>query len=176
MQQQIARPVVAVDDRCGIFGGNVRRKPIDEALHRVDAFGFRRPVLRRPPMHLTRDVIARFSVVREAGRTPIDLVKAREHFDHRPKDRAALLSRMVRQRCVDDRMAVDVLHDEERRADDAEVLAEQMRFGNGNTAFLQRRHDLILALDRVRRRKQVAGWFSAKHQRCGRSFDVIGRI
>src|SRR5205085_8702664 len=110
------------------------------------------------------DVIARFSVVFEAYSPPVHGVETRQHLDHRAIDRAAIRRRAMRQRRIDHWMAFDVLHDEEWRADDAGILTEQNHFRHRHIAGVKRGHHFVLALDGVRRWKQLAGWFPAKHE------------
>ena len=129
-------------------------------------------------MHLPGDVIARFSVVFEARCAPVHHVQTRQHLDYRPVDRAAILRRTVRQRRIRHRTAFDILHEEERRSDDARILTEQVRFRHRDFARAERGHHFVLAFDRVCRWQELSRWFSAEHESrlVSAALDEVRRI
>ncbi len=72
--------------------------------------------------------------------------------------------------------AVDIGHDEERRADDGFVGAVEHRLGDREALRVQRADDAVLAVDRVRGRQQLAGRLSPQHIAAQRRFQHVGRI
>jgi hypothetical protein len=123
MEDHVVEPEVAMHDGGFIARRNVLRQPREQVVHRRDGFRLRRSILVAPALDLPCEVVARTAVVREADRRIVDRMQERDHTIHLVVQRRALLAPDARQRLVPEDASVDVVHDEERRAEDARVFA-----------------------------------------------------
>src|SRR6266545_4646136 len=178
MENQVVHAVIAVDHRRFVARRNVFRQPGDQSVHGLDWFGLRSPVLPAPAPDLPREIVARFSEIREACSRVIYPVERRDHAVHLRVDRGALGRRHARKRRVPQHAALDVLHDVERAPDDALVLAQAIGARHGNARLSERRDHAELALHRVRRGKELRRrtGLGAQHVVFSRAADQIGRV
>ena len=176
VHDQIARPVVAVDDGCLVVVGDVVGEPREQAVHFRDLVGARRLVLAAPTADLARDVVAFLAVVAEAQPPPIDPVQARQHVGHRVVERAAAIRRKRRPRRVLIDRSLHIVHHVEGRADDVGVLAEVMDARHRHVGLGQRREDAVFPLHQMGRRQQRARRLLAQHETPRGPLDQIGRV
>ena len=164
VHDQIARPVVAVDDGGLVIVGDVVGQPREQAVHFGDLVGARRLVLAAPATYLAGDIVALPPEVGEAERAPVDPVQARQHVGHRVVERAAAIRRKRGPgRVLIDR-SLHIVHHVEGRADDVGVLAEVMDARHGHVGLGQRREDAVFPLHQMGRRQQRARRLLAQHE------------
>ncbi len=159
MHDQIAEAKIAVRDRGLVISRDVLRQPFDEPIHFGNRIDDRGLVLLGPARNLPRDVRLRTPVVAETDCVVIDLVQARHHLVHRIVNARALLAAQARQQRVDEDAPLDIVHHEERSADDALIDAQQMRARHRHIGVRERGQDAIFALDLMRRLQQGAAGF-----------------
>ena len=176
VHDQIARPVVAVDDGGLVVVGDVVGEPRQQAVHFGYLVGARRLVLAAPAADLARDVAALPSEVGEAERAPLDPMQPRQHVGHRAVDRAPL----TRRKRGPGRVLIDgarhIVHHVKGRADDVGVFAQVMHLRHRHVGLGQRREDAVFPLDQMRRRQQHARRLLAQHEAPLRPLDQIGRV
>jgi hypothetical protein len=153
-----------VHNRGATIVGDVRREPGNQTFHGVNAFSLGCAVLRRPPVHLSRHVIAGPSEVAESGGAPIDVMKARQRLAHRVINGSPIVWCAIGKGRVRHGMTLHVVHDKKRRADDIGVFTQKMGLRNWHAGTMQRGHHLVFTFNGVRRRQQGAGWFASKDQ------------
>ena len=168
--------VIAVRDRRLVAGGNIAPEPFDQAIHLGNLVDLRRFVLLRPARKLPRDVCLRTAVVAETDRAKIDLVQASEHVVHRVVAGRALARARVGHHRIAHDAPLDEIHHEERGADDAGVLAQQMRARDRHVGRRERLDDSIFALDLMGRREQSPRRFLAHDETRVRSLEQKGGI
>lgn len=108
----------------------------------------------------------------------VHLVEAREHLNRRLPQRRALLGAHTGHGKVLKDAAVEKLHDVKWRADDAVVLAERVRLGDGNVGVAEGVDDAVLAVDTVRRLGEELPWWLLAHDKLVASGvgDLICRV
>ena len=111
----------------------MRRQPGDQPLHLLDRCGLRRAVLFRPALDLPRHVILAAAVIAKPDRGRIEAVQPRQRRVHGVIDLRALGRIGRRHLRLPEHAALDIGHDEERRADDALVGAIEQRLGDRKT-------------------------------------------
>src|SRR5207237_2439873 len=72
--------------------------------------------------------------------------------------------------------ALDEAHDVERGADDVFVLAQQNWLGDREALRVKAADRAELAVDRMRRRQQLAGWLAAQDVTACRRLEEVGRV
>ena len=157
MHDQIAETKIAVRDGGLIVRRNVHRQPFDEPIHFGNRIDDRGLVLFGPARDLPRDVRLRTAVVAKPNRVVIDFVQARHHLVHRIVNAGALLAAQARQQRVDKDAPLDIIHHEERSADDALIDAQQMGARDRQVGVRERGQNAIFALDLMRRLQQRTG-------------------
>jgi hypothetical protein len=90
-------------------------------------------------------------------------MQPRQRGIHGVIDRCALGGLGIGHVRLPDDAAFDVIHDIERRAGDAEIIAVNERRGDREALGMQRADDAELAVDRVRGRQQLARRLSPQH-------------
>jgi predicted ATPase/DNA-binding SARP family transcriptional activator len=173
----VAEAVVAVHDRGGRAVGHRRAQRLaDLEAGRQLARGVDLPEP-RPPAQLALEVAGRLAQGLEAARAPVDGVQLGQRV-HELEAEAAALGRRVevrRQRLADDRPD-DLLHDVERRADHAVVLAHREDPWNAHAAPRQAGLDARLA-DHVVRGGRQRGRGRAAHDDAGPvALDEVGQV
>ena len=104
------------------------------------------PPLAAPQSHLSREIALGAAEVGEAGGLHVDLVQRSESVDQGPRHDVRLLGcERARVLGICDHPAVDEVHEQERDADDVEVLAEPVDGGNGVSRPAEPRQDRVLA-------------------------------
>ena len=122
-------------------------------------------VLLGPAVDLARDVIAGPAEIAETERCVIDAMQARDDVVERVVDaRARSARREPGKRRLPEHAALDVIHDVEGGADDALVEAQRVRARHRHIGLGERGDDAVLAIDRVRRRQQLARRLAAQHE------------
>src|SRR3954469_5020939 len=151
----VAEPVVAVHDGRRWALGHRRLEPladleaVGELARRVDL------PQARPAAELALEVAGRLAEPVEPARRVVDGVEVDEAVDELEAEPAALVGRVDRLRDpVGDDRANDLLHDVERRADDAVVLADGEDLRHAHAAAAQADLDVRLAHHVVRGRRQ----------------------
>jgi hypothetical protein len=103
-------------------------------------------------------------------------MQPRQHRVHGVVDRGALGGVGLRHVRLPDDAARDVVHDVERRANDAFILAVDERRSDRKALRVERGNDPELAIDRVRRRQQLARRLASQHAAPRASFEQISRV
>ena len=165
MHDQVVEPEVAVNDRARIVRDDVARQPVDQPVHRVDGLRFRRAILLRPAPDLALEIVARLAVVAEADGPEVHVVQPRDHRVDVVPQRGAFRRVELRQRRVPEMAAVGKFHDEERRADDAAIVAVAIGARHRHVGLAERRDHAVFAIDGVRRRQELAFRLLAQHVR-----------
>ncbi len=157
--------------RRGVF-----RQPFDQLVHRRDRLGFRRLVLLGPATDGALEIIARLAVIPEARRLMVDGVQLGECGVGCVIDRAALIGAEIGQIRVPEDPACNEIHDVERRADDAVILAQAKHVRRGEALFAQRLHHPVFAIHRVRGRQQLSRRLAAQHVLRPRGGELVGGV
>jgi len=177
VEHQVAEPVVAVRDGRLVARRDMVGKPCGQALDVGNIASLRRLVLAGPARHLTGEVIARLAIVGKADGAPVDLMQTHERVVHGIVDRRTLRGRRVREARLVEDAAIEPLHHVKRRADDRAVVAEQQRLRHRHVGGCERRHDTVLAVDRMGRWQQLPGRLLAQDEiAAAAEGDEIGRI
>ncbi len=157
-------------------GGCSRRQRSNQLVHGCDRFRLTRAVLLAPARDLPREIIAGLAVVAEAGRVHVEPCERDQCVDRIAVDGLA------RRRCEIGRRRIPLhatrheTHHIERAADDTVVFAQMQWCGDRHRTALQRGEHAELAIDRVRRREQLAGRLAPEHVAARRRVDAIGRV
>ena len=106
----------------------------------------------------------------------IEAVQPGDAVVHGIEDRAAERGRALGQPRLPMDPALDMLHDVERRADDAGVLAQGVDARGRHPGAPQRRQHAVLALDGMRRGQQLSRRLAAYHVAAGGGADPVGGI
>ena len=138
-------------------------KPVDQLVHRLDLLGLRGPVLLAPARDLPLEVAARLAESLEPDRAVVDRVQQRNHAVQLVPDREALRRIHPGQRLVPQHPPLDAVHDVERGADHALVLAQRVWSGDRKTDAVQRLDDAELPLHRMGRGQQFAQRLAPQH-------------
>ena len=154
----------------------MRRKPGHQPLHLVDLFDLGGTVLLRPALDLTPDIILAPAEIRQTERRRIQSMEPRERGIHRVIDRRALARLGIGYVRLPDHATVDMAHHIKRRADDAGLIAEEHRRGDGKALGMERADDPELAVDRMRGRQQLARRLAAQHEATRGRLQQIGGI
>ena len=154
----------------------MRRQPGDQPLHVLDRLGFGGAILLRPALDLARHIIFAAAVVGQADRRRIERVQPRDGGVHGVVDGRALGRIGRRHLRLPEHAALDMGHDEERRADDAVVGAIEHRLGDREALGGKRADDAVLAVHGVRGGQQLARRFSPQHVAPQRRFHEISRV
>ena len=181
MDDQVAEPVVAVNDGGGIaVVGNVLGQPGRELVHGRDVFGLELGILPAPARDLAGDVLAAAAIVAETDLQRVDLVKARQHVIHRIEDGRSLGGSLTGHRSVHQDAAGHGLHDIEHLADHGVVAAEQPGGGDRHIGRGEGGDDAVLAVDLMGRGDQLPRRFLAQHEvaaaLCHVGGDEEGRV
>ena len=163
VEDEVVDAEVAVRDARGLVGRHVPRQPVDELFHGIDALELARAVLLAPALDLARHVVLAAAEIREAGGVGVDRVDRRDHAVHFFVDGGAFGRCQAWQRGVPEDPPFDVLHEIERRARHADVVAITQRARHGYGAARERVEDAELAVDGVRRRQQRARRLAPQH-------------
>ena len=155
---------------------NMFRQPFDQALHGVDLFGFRGAILLRPALDLARDVILAAAEIGEADLRRIERMQARDGVVHGVVDRGALGRVGARHLRLPEHAAVDEAHHIKRRAGNALVRAIGQRLCHRKFLRMQRTDHAVFAVDRVRRRQQLARRLAAQDVTPRRRLQQISRV
>jgi hypothetical protein len=159
----VVEAVVAVHQHRLVVGRQVRRQPVEQLVHRLDALGLRCLVLLAPARDLARDVASRPAEISQTEGRVIDRMQARQHVELRLVDREAAFLGHVRQQRIPQHAAVAELHDVKRRPDHTVVLAQRVGPGSRDIGPVQRRNDAELPVDGMRRRQQLARRLAPQH-------------
>ncbi len=126
MENQVVEAVVAMHHRRAGLGRNVMGQPGDKMVHGLDFRSLRGAVLPAPALHLPCDVVARLAEGLEPDRTVIDRMQERDDAVLLVPDAGALGARHPGKRRVPEHASLDIVHDVERGADHALVLAQHL--------------------------------------------------
>ena len=136
----------------------------------------RRAILLRPALDLPGDVVLAAAEIGEPDRGRIERMQPRQRRIHRVVDRGALGRRRLRHVRFPEHAAAHMAHEIERRAGDALVGAVEQRRGDRKALRMQRADHAELAVDRMRRRQQLAGRLAAQHVAPAGRLDQVGRV
>src|SRR5260370_15599201 len=103
-------------------------------------------------------------------------MEPRERGIHGVVDSRALGGFGTRHVRLPDDAALGVLHDIERRAGDARVIAVEHRYGDWKFLRMERADDAELAVDRVRGWEQLARRLAPQHVAARGCFEKVGGI
>jgi len=176
IKDQVVEPVVAVHDRGFLARGNVLRQPFDQLVHRLDFLQLGSLVLLRPARDLALEIVAGPAEILQPDRAEVDRVQQRDHPVHLVPDRLPLGLHHPRQRLVPQHAPFHAIHHVEHRADHRVVFAQYVRPGDRESNRVQRTDHAILAVDRMRRRQQLARRLSAQRVALAAGAEAIGRI
>jgi hypothetical protein len=149
MEDQVVHAEVPVDDRGLVSRGNVLRQPFDQPVHRLDALGLRAAVLLAPAPDLARKVVPRLAEIGEPHSGEVDAMQGGDDAVHLVVDRAARSRAHAGERLFPQHAALDIVHDVERTADHALVLAQEMRARHRKPRPGERREHAELPFHRV---------------------------
>ena len=159
-----------------VVDGDVGPEPDDQALHVLDRLRFAGAVLLGPAHELPGEIAAGLAEVGQSHRGDVDRVELRQPLVHRIEDLSPVFALELGQRRVPEDASLDMGHEEERRADDALVLAERQSARRGETPAFERAQDAKLALDHVGALEQPARRLAAQHVAAARGLDQVGRV
>ena len=184
VEDQVVEPVVAVHDRdlrvVARARRDVRRQPLDQAVHRLDRLGDRGQVLLGPAADLALEVVARLAVVGQADAAPTSTrVQRGDHAVHLVVDRAR--GRPVERRAATGPTARGRRRTPSRRRRGRSPLSSShssVHLRHRHAGAGQRAHHRELALDRVRRRQQLGrrAGLGAHHVGARRRDQLVGRV
>ena len=176
-EDHIVAAEVAVDDPCvAAVGGKVLAEPVDQRVHlRQAPGGGVGEILLRPARHLALDEAGGAAIIGEPDRGGVDAVELGDGRVHRVEVRRALGRRQPGEGGFPDDPAVDQVHDEEGRADDARILAQPVDVRDGEAGRPERAHHPRLALDRMRAGEQACRAACGAARRRGRRACRGGR-
>ncbi len=175
-KNDVVEAVIAVDDAHRRSRRQMRRQPADQPFHLRDRIGLGGAILLRPAFDLARDVVVAAAEVAESERGRIERMQPRERGVHGVVDRRALSGLRVRHVRLPDDAALDVVHEIERRAGDAGIVAIKHRRGHGKASRIERAGHAELAVDRVRGRKQLARRLAPQHVAARRRLQKISGV
>ena len=155
---------------------DVHGKPGDQPLHLLDLFGLRGAVLLRPALDLAGDVILAAAEIGKSDLGRLEAVQPRDGFVHGVIDGGALGRIGGRHIRLPEHAAIHVAHDVERGARHALVVAIKDRLGDRKTLCVHGADHAVFAVDRVRRRQQLARRLAPQHVSARRRLQIIGRV
>lgn len=151
-------------------------QPIDQAVDLWNVIGLGRSILPRPPLDLSRDIIARSAEIAEPHGNVVDSVERSQGVDHRFIVRAPNLFWQGRQRSVEVTAPLDHFHQVKDGADYSRVLAQGDRAGYRETCGIERRQQPVFAVDRMGRGQQRAERLATQDVAPGPRLKPVGRI
>ena len=161
MKDHVVATKIAVNDAGFIAFGDRGGQPCHQRVHvGIAARQFVLEVLLRPAPDLARKIVAGTTVVAKADRLMINAVQRRDRGIHRIiVSRALVFGDLGKARIPED-AAFDHVHDVERAADDAFVLANTEYPGHGHRRWSQRAQHARLAQHIVCAFQQRPRWLA----------------
>ena len=176
MENHVVETVVAVDDRGAHLRRHGFRQPLGELLEFRNVLGFRGAVLLGPAIDLAREIIAGLAEITQPDFLGIEHVEFCQRLDLAGEDLAAGIRRLARQRRIPEHPPLFHRHDVEGGADHGIVGAQRVGPGDRKALLAEGCDNAELAIDRMRRRQQLAERFSAHHVGSRRCFELVGRV
>src|ERR1700730_3628384 len=176
MKDHIVEAIVAVDDRSPLLLWNCLRKPVDQALHVLDAFGFRGTVLLNPTVDLTRAIVSRPSKVTQSDSFWVESVKICESFNFRCVNGSSACLVQIRQRAIPEHSALLHRHNIEHRAQYSVVRTKSVRTRGRKPSIMKRGYNSEFPVNRMCGRKKFPRRLTPKNIRGRRCVEPIGRI
>ena len=178
VQDRVVQAVVAVHDRVALGDGHPGGQVGGQQVQPLVAGDPGRLPLRGPPPDLALEVALGPAELPEAHRGRVDAVQLGQHVDQSLAHEAAL-RRLVgvpgRERLAAD-VALDQLHDVERRAEHLGVGAQVQGAWHRDRRARQGCHHGVLAHHVVRGRQDVAQRRSSQHDRPVGTVDPVGQV
>ena len=147
-----------------IGGWQVFRKPLHEFVHGGLLVRFRRQVLLGPTGYLPCHIAFRTAIIPKADLVNIHRVQCCQGVDSRPMGRHPLLTIQRPQCRMTNYAAFQIIHNVERRTDDAAVFTQSPGGRHGHAGvFGQSAHDFVFPLHHVGGGQCFSRWLFAQN-------------